>query len=858
VICPNCQSEAGAAEMCAVCGRPLFLASGEVLSARYEILSLLGSGGMGTVYKAYDRILDETVAVKVLRLDLARSGAVARRFRSEIKLARKVSHRNVCRIYDYGQDERHVYISMELVDGVDLSHRVRQRGLPAEEAFEVAIQLTKGLQAVHDVGIIHRDLKSSNVMIDSKGLVRLMDFGIAKRWIADGQIAGTAVGEIMGTPEYMSPEQARGLPMDFRGDIYSLGILLFEVFTGQLPFQGRTKVETLFMQIEEPPPLSGPRAKRLPRSVVPILRRALAKNAADRYATARGMTEALRMARGGPDIEPRVRPSFFRGSVPPGTAAAPADEPPAPMPPEQTSVLEQLLEEMEFDEAGAAAVEAQIDPGVQQRVQDLVRELQHADVRRRWRAAVALWEMGPHAAEATEALMAALVDPAPIVADAATGALARIRGQSAPRLGEARPTTGPVDVPLLVEALRHEDVRVREWAAVALRDLGPGAHDAVPALIEVLRDPGSGIRDWAALALGGVAIEVTAVLPELVQALHDANMFLRAAAATSLGALGSRARPAVPQLVAALRDENGGVRARSAVALGRIGPLARDAVPALLRLLEDRESSVADAAALALEKIIGRPEPTASFPPLPPLASDRVAAAATTPPLSAPVAAEPAGVGAAPEAAEAETGTLLPDLLRAATAAFSAASAPAAAPPPSIEGPVPSGLPMGGVGYVRALMRGLNDRDATVRWRASVALGEIGPAAVEAVRVLAEALEDEDETVRWEAAKALGKIGPDARDAVPALAAALSESDEVLRTAAATALGMMGAAATGAVPALIRSLRSTGPDDPEAAVETLVKLGRNSVPALIEALNEDDPLIRSRAAAALTRVASAS
>ena len=161
-----------------MCGRPLFLAAGQVLSARYEILSLLGSGGMGTVYRAHDRILDETVALKVLRLDLARSAAMARRFRSEIKLARKVSHRNVCRIYDYGEDGQHVYISMEFVDGVELHHKVRGRGLPAEEGFELAIQLTKGLQAVHDVGIIHRDLKSSNVMVDAKGLVRLMDFGI--------------------------------------------------------------------------------------------------------------------------------------------------------------------------------------------------------------------------------------------------------------------------------------------------------------------------------------------------------------------------------------------------------------------------------------------------------------------------------------------------------------------------------------------------------------------------------------------------------------------------------------------------------------------------------------------------------
>ena len=240
---------------------------------------------------------------------------MARRFRSEIKLARKVSHRNVCRIYDYGEDGQHVYISMEFVDGVELHHKVRGRGLPAEEGFEVSIQLTKGLQAVHDVGIIHRDLKSSNVMVDAKGLVRLMDFGIAKRWIADGQITGTMVGQIMGTPEYMSPEQARGHPVDFRGDIYSLGIVLFEIFTGQLPFEGRTKVETLFLQLEEPPPLTGPKAKRLPRTLVPILKRTLAKDPGDRYASARGLTEALRLARSVGDRQIEAGVLLDRGIV---------------------------------------------------------------------------------------------------------------------------------------------------------------------------------------------------------------------------------------------------------------------------------------------------------------------------------------------------------------------------------------------------------------------------------------------------------------------------------------------------------------------------------------------------------------
>jgi len=816
--------------MCPVCDRPLFLASGEVLSARYEILSLLGSGGMGTVYKAHDRILDETVALKVLRLDMARSAAIARRFRSEIKLARKVSHRNVCRIYEYGEDGRHVYLSMEFVDGVELGHRVRHRGLAPDEAFDVAIQVTKGLQAIHDVGIIHRDLKAANVICDSKGLVRLMDFGIAKRWIADGQIEGTKVGEIVGTPEYMSPEQARGHPVDFRSDIYSLGILLFETFTGQVPFQGPSAVDTLLMHIEEPPPLSGPMAKRLPRPVIPILRRALAKNAVDRYATARGITEALRLARGGADLEPRLRPSFFRrrpGRAPVAVLASPAAKA-NPPPTGNEELLEELLDEMSAEGAAREAATLR-DPGLEQRVDDLVRELKQSDVRRRWRAAVALWELGPPASAAIEALSETLNDAAPIVARAAAEALDRITGKSVPRRQAAGSTTGPIDVSVLIGALGHDDVSVREWAAVALRDLGPAACEASPALLAALRDPNSGIRDWAALALASVCSDPAEVLPELLRALHDANMFLRAAAATALGALG--AREAVPALSEALKDENSGVRCRAAVALGRIGSAARSAIPTLLKMIEDRDVSVADAAGLALEKIVARPDTAPVLqsvsPPWSPSSGTldgRALVAVPVEDLPGPTGTE----GVTPEAGPGRVEL---------------------APPPATTDA------MG----VRDLMSALSDGDAAVRWRAAAALGELGASARDAVRVLTDTLEDVDQTVRSAAAKALGKMGPAAKEAAPALAAALSDGDEVLRRAAAVALGAIGPEALVAVPALIRSFKSADLDEPELAIETLVKIGPRAVPALIDALiaalNEDDPTIRAKATAALTRVA---
>src|SRR6185436_5619602 len=208
------------------------ISDGTTIANRYEIEGVLGEGGMGLVYKAKDRVLEEVVALKVLRPNFARTPEADRRLRSEIKLARKVSHRNVCRIHEYGEDVGGLrYISMELLEGVDLRQVLRERGgLPADEAFRTVLQVADGLQAIHEVGVIHRDLKTPNIMRDARGTIRLMDFGIAKEWGAAN--SATATGLVMGTPEYMSPEQARGDKIDFRSDVYALGIILYELFTG--------------------------------------------------------------------------------------------------------------------------------------------------------------------------------------------------------------------------------------------------------------------------------------------------------------------------------------------------------------------------------------------------------------------------------------------------------------------------------------------------------------------------------------------------------------------------------------------------------------------------------------------------
>jgi predicted Ser/Thr protein kinase len=311
VNCPSCQSENDAdAGECGRCGATLGetavtettpiivsvdLRPGTVFHNRYEIVGPIGKGGMGMVYKARDKSLDEVVAIKVLRPDFAQDPKMADRFKSEIRLARRIRHRNVCGIHDYGEDKGLLYISMEYIEGVDLKHLIRKKGVfPPAEAFDMAIQVSEGLQAVHDAGIIHRDLKTPNIMRDAGGVARLMDFGIAKR---KGGETLTATGHIVGTPEYMSPEQAQGHKVDFRSDIYALGIVIYEIFTGRVPFRGETPISTILKHINEPPPLDGPEAAALPPELRAVLRRCLAKEPDDRFSSANELAEALRNAR---------------------------------------------------------------------------------------------------------------------------------------------------------------------------------------------------------------------------------------------------------------------------------------------------------------------------------------------------------------------------------------------------------------------------------------------------------------------------------------------------------------------------------------------------------------------------------
>lgn len=323
--CPSCSTQnESSARVCFACGAALDVAlaslvEGAVFASRYEILGPLGRGGMGMVYRAFDRELGETVAIKVLRPDMAReSGRVEQRFRSEIRLARRVRHRNVCSVYGDGEDRGLLYICMELVEGENLAPLARESGgLSHDEAWSVALQVADGLAAIHEAGVVHRDLKTANLMRDRRGVVRVMDFGIAKQHGATGGVTVTATGSLMGTPEYMSPEQLRGEDVDFRGDLYSLAVVIFELFTGALPFRGETPVVTIVRQLHDLPFLDLP---QLPGPLRPVLARALAKAPADRYPTAVEMRRALQAACA------RSAPGVLPGLATPLAESGPEDE----------------------------------------------------------------------------------------------------------------------------------------------------------------------------------------------------------------------------------------------------------------------------------------------------------------------------------------------------------------------------------------------------------------------------------------------------------------------------------------------------------------------------------------------------
>ena len=608
MTCPFCQAEnPGTAETCVGCGKFLSdLPPGTLVSDRYEILGLLGRGAMGSVHKAHDRVLDETVAIKVLRPHFARTPEIAQRFRSEIKLARRVRHPNVCAIHEYGESGGVRYISMEFVDGVDLRRRIQERGgLPAPEAFDVVQQILGGLQAVHDNGIIHRDLKTPNIMIDVQGQVRLMDFGMAKQRGATEVVGATAIGLIMGTPEFMSPEQVRGERADFESDIYAMGIVVYEIFTGEVPFKG-TLVDTMMRHIHEEVSFEGGAAARIPRALVPVLRKALAKAPADRYATARGLAAAIRHAAEVPAPEPEPEPD----------AALLGGDEAEPLSPLAQAAAEALAA---VEGWPVPAADMSRGPEAKENVQTLISALKDGSASMRRQAAQTLGECGPAAREATGPLIAALDDPDFWVGEAAADALRKVTGTPEPvRERRNRAPRAPSAVPPAVANLLRamQDPKSRWMAVVALGEMGAIARDAVPALIEALEDGDAAVRWDAAKALGKMGPAAASAVPALAAALHEHDdVIVRQYAVAALGKIGPPAKAAVPALIGALKEESSHIDEQASEALVSIGPAA---VPALIEAMKDADPQVRMKAANTLTRIAGmRSEAAGSAAPGP-------------------------------------------------------------------------------------------------------------------------------------------------------------------------------------------------------------------------------------------------
>jgi serine/threonine-protein kinase len=273
------------------------LEAGQVLANRYEIRKVLGAGGMGMVYRAFDRQLEEIVAVKTLKPEaISEDGKSLERFKEEIRLARRITHRNVVRTHDLGEVDGVYYITMELVEGTNLKDLIRKRGrLPVGVALTVGKQLCRALEVAHDAGVIHRDIKPQNMVVDPGGFLKVMDFGIARR--TEGHRMGgeglTAVGTAIGTPEYMAPEQLLGEDLDPRVDLYAAGAVLFECVTGRNVFTAPNVMALMAKHLEEAPEDPQFINPEVPPSLARVILRALSKKRDQRWGSAADMHRAL-------------------------------------------------------------------------------------------------------------------------------------------------------------------------------------------------------------------------------------------------------------------------------------------------------------------------------------------------------------------------------------------------------------------------------------------------------------------------------------------------------------------------------------------------------------------------------------
>lgn len=267
------------------------LTRGTTFAGRYELIEELGKGGMGRVYKVFDKKIKEEVALKLLKPEISGDEKTIERFTNELKFSRKIVHKNVCRMYDLNEEEGTYYIIMEYVPGEDLNGFIKRAApLSIGKSISIAKQICKGLSEAHSAGVVHRDLKPGNIMIDKDGNARIMDFGIARSLRAEGI---TGEGLIIGTPQYMSPEQVEGKKADQRSDIYSLGIILYEMMTGRVPFEGDTPLSIALKHKTEIPKDPREINEQVPEELSHVILKCMEKDKEKRYQKVKGLLSEL-------------------------------------------------------------------------------------------------------------------------------------------------------------------------------------------------------------------------------------------------------------------------------------------------------------------------------------------------------------------------------------------------------------------------------------------------------------------------------------------------------------------------------------------------------------------------------------
>ncbi len=581
----------------------------------YVIEAQLGRGGMASVYLAHDASLNRKVALKVLPREFLHDPDFVGRFRIEAQAVASLEHPNVIPIYAYDVDqERGIpWMAMRYVPGGALSSLLKKEKLSHARVVQILRGVADALDYAHAKKAVHRDVKPQNILLDDAGRVYLADFGVVKMLETPSGL--TATGMITGTPQYMSPEQATATKVDHRADIYALGIVAYEMFTGKVPFTADTPVAILMKHVQEPIPPPPPAL--VPEPLTRALLKATAKAPADRWPTAGAFAEALEAGlRAGADtVKEPVTVDVTRVSVPTvGEPRAAAPKPASswmrgcitfvlrlgmaamlgvgaalaaliwlgrepPPPPEATSSPSAP------ESAGAAAVPplpASLPP------------------------VTAPEETPPRSAETHPPASLAPPTLPPATARAAPTREPPAPAPPTPVAATPEPPRPPSVSPVvqgLVQSLGASDGATRWRAAEALGTLGAEAQPAVPALTGALHDRSADVRWRAAEALGKIGAEAASAVPSLATLLRDSDELVRGEAAKALGRLGPASESAVPALAEALKHSQVALRREAAKALVRIGPRAREAVPALTAALTDKDKFVRMESARALGSV---------------------------------------------------------------------------------------------------------------------------------------------------------------------------------------------------------------------------------------------------------------